>query len=67
MVKQMSDDDGGTLHWLEAAEVHFLTLLVEYSRDNPGQKVNNCVWQQWCASLSIVLGRPISKDKLVNK
>ena len=43
MVKQRSDNDGDTLYWSEAAEIHFLTLLAKYSRDNPGQKVNNHV------------------------
>ena len=69
MVKKKRADveDGGTLHWPQAAEVQLLTLMADYLRNNPGSKILHRLWKKWAETLSRTLGRVVSFDKLTSK
>ena len=69
MVKKRRGDaeDGGTVHWPQAAEVQLLTLMADYLRNNPGCKIPHRLWKKWAETLSRTIGRVVPFDKLTSK
>ena len=60
-------DDGGVLHWPQAAEVQLLTLMADYLSKNPDSKIRHRQWKKWAETLPRTLGQVVPFDKLTSK
>ena len=65
--KRTDGDDGGTLHWPEAAEIQYLTFVVYYYRNNLGSKIPHRLYKKWAEILSRTIGRLVPFGKLTSK
>ena len=65
--KRTDGDDGGTLHWQEAATIQYLTLMGEYCHNNPKSKIPHRLYKNRPKILSRTIGRPVPFGKLTSK